>query len=306
MQNEKALKIGFIGLGIMGKAMAVNLLEDGFQLCIYNRDFNKTTALMKELEELGKEKAAIAAKSIAETVKSCDVALTMVSTPAAVEAIAFGPDGVLENLPDGKLWMDCTTVNPSFSEKMATEAKKHNIRFLDSPVAGSKPHAEGRQLVFLVGGEDSDYQEALPLMQTMGKKAVHVGEHGKGSAMKMVVNHMLALSMLSFSEALVFGEGQGISQEMLFKVLLGGPVTAPFVGLKEEKIKNLEFSPEFPMEWMQKDLHLAAMTAWENDVSLPLSNTAKEVYQLAKRQGMSRKDFSAIYQFLKQENTSKN
>ncbi|WP_433745615.1 NAD(P)-dependent oxidoreductase [Falsibacillus pallidus] len=282
--------IGFIGLGIMGSRMAGNLLNAGNELVVHNRTKEKADDLL--------DKGAVWADSARKAAEQVDVLYTMLANPAAVEDAAFGEDGFLEGLKEGSLWVDCSTVNPAFSRKMAEEAKKRGIRFLDAPVAGSKIPAEKGELVFVVGGSQEDLEEVESHMKAMGKAIQYQGENGKGTSMKLVINLMLAQTMAAFSEAVSFGESIGLEKETVLETLLGGPTTAPFLNGKKEKLLAGDYSPEFPLEHMQKDMQLVAQTAFEHETALPIANTTKEIYALAKQQGYKDQDFSAIYEFL--------
>jgi 3-hydroxyisobutyrate dehydrogenase/glyoxylate/succinic semialdehyde reductase len=242
---------------------------------------------------------ALAKDSPADAAKDADVLITMLSTPAVVKETALGGKGFLDSMRKGSLWIDVSTVNPSFSKSMAEEAKKRNIRFIDAPVAGSKIPAENALLVFFAGGDKKDVDEVTPLLETMGKKVVYSGEHGKGASMKMIVNSLLANAMIAFSEAVILGESIGFGKQFLFDTLTALPVTAPFCASKTAKMDKEDFSPEFPLQWMQKDLELASITAYEHGAALPLLSASKEIYALAKRQGMAELDMSAVYKFLK-------
>jgi 3-hydroxyisobutyrate dehydrogenase-like beta-hydroxyacid dehydrogenase len=284
------MKIGFIGLGIMGSRMSENLLKNGYDLIVYNRTKEKALPLVK--------KGASLAGSPAEAGKKSDILFTMLADPDAVEETALGNEGFLSSLKENSLWIDTSTVNPSFSKKMSSKAKERNIRFLDAPVAGTLGPAERGELTIFVGGNKKDFDEAKPIMEAMGKKIIYLGENGAGTSMKMVVNLMLANAMVSFAEAMSLGEALGFSQDTLFNTLLGGPVAAPFLSGKKEKIQNKNFEAEFPLEHMQKDLFLVSQTAYENNISIPISNTSKEIYGSAVKNGFNKKDFSAIYEFL--------
>ena len=284
------MKIGFIGLGIMGSRMAGHLLSGGHDLIVHNRTKEKANHLI--------DQGAIWADSPADVAKDVDVMITMLAHPQAVEETALGENGFLGKLAKDRLWIDSSTVNPAFSKQMAQQAHANGIRFLDAPVAGSKNQAQEGVLAFIVGGNENAVAEATPLFEIMGSRVVHVGGHGMGSSLKIVVNYLLASAMASFAEGLVLGESLGLSQETLFKVLIDGPVVAPFVAGKQAKIEAGNYEPEFPLQWMQKDVQLATQTAYETGVSMPLANTTKELYQLAKRHGLGELDFSAIYQFL--------
>jgi 3-hydroxyisobutyrate dehydrogenase/glyoxylate/succinic semialdehyde reductase len=149
-----------------------------------------------------------------------------------------------------------------------------------------------------VGGAESDFRACRPLLESMGSKIVHVGGHGQGTSLKMVINLLMGEAMVAFAEGMILGQSLGISQEMLFGILLGGPAVAPLAATKREKIESGKYEADFPLHWMQKDLQLAAVTGYETGVALPLANVAKEMYRMAMRQGDGDEDYSAIYEFL--------
>jgi 3-hydroxyisobutyrate dehydrogenase/glyoxylate/succinic semialdehyde reductase len=275
----------------MGSRMAANLQKSGFPLVVFNRSRDKAASLVSAGARLADSPAALA--------EQVEVVFTMLAHPAAVREAALGADGFLGQLRPGMLWIDCSTVNPSFSREMASAAQARKLRFLDAPVAGSRGPAAQGELVFFVGGDAADLEASRPLLRTMGSRIVHVGGHGMGTSLKMVNNLLLASSMAAFAEGLVLGEALGISRGRLFDFLMGTPLVAPYLATKREKIEQGDYAPEFPLEWMQKDLHLAALSAQETAVALPLTSAAKETYQLAARDGHAHEDFSAIYPFLK-------
>lgn len=284
------MNIGFIGLGLMGCRMADNLLKSGNQLFVYNRSVEKAKSLI--------EKGATVEISPAEVAKNVSVIFTMLSEPDVVKEAAFGNNGFIEKMQPGSLWVDCSTVNPSFTKKVAEKAKMKGIRFIDAPVAGTTIPAEKGELTFYIGGDPDDVEECRPLLETMGKKIIYMGENGKGTSMKMVINLLLAQAMVTFSEGMALGESLGISKEKLLDILPGSPVVAPFISAKKEKIIKEDFEPEFPLKWMLKDCRLASTTGYENDIYLYLTNTVKEIYQHAVKRGFGEKDFSSVYKFL--------
>lgn len=284
------MKIGFIGLGIMGSRMAKNLQAADYELIVHNRTKEKADELL--------EKGAVWATSPKETAEKSDIVFTMLANPEAVESVVFGSDGLLEGLSEGKLWADSSTVNPSYSKHLAESATKKGIRFLDAPVAGSKIPAEKGELVFLVGGEKKDLEEIREMLNTMGKAVQYHGPHGSGISMKMLINLTLAQAMAAFSEAAALGEAMGLDREKVMETLLNGATAAPFLKGKKEKLLNGDYSPEFPLQHMQKDLQLVTQSAYENNLALPIANVTKEIYALAKQNGLSDQDFSAIYAYL--------
>ena len=284
------MKIGFIGLGIMGSRMAANLQKHGYSLVVFNRTRAKAEPLLGPCGTFSDSPAKVADQA--------DILFTMLANPDAVEEAALRASGFLNYLRPNALWVDCSSVNPSFSKKMAAAAAARQIRFVDAPVTGSAAVAEQGKLVFWVGGEDADLETIRSLLLCMGNKIVHVGSHGMGTSLKMVINLLIGNAMAAFAEGMALGEGLGISREVLFDSLLGMPAVAPFLAAKREKIERGNYDPEFPLRWMQKDLHLASVSAYETDVALPVTNVTKEVYRLAMREGHATEDFSAIYDYL--------
>ena len=284
------MKIGFIGLGIMGSRMAANLQKNGYSLVVFNRTRAKAAPLLGPCGTFSDSPAKLA--------EQVDVLFTMLAHPDAVEQAALRANGFLNHLRPNALWVDCSSVNPSFSKKMAAAAAARQIRFVDAPVTGSAPIAAAGKLTFWVGAEAADLEEIRPLLLSMGDKIVHAGGHGMGTSMKMVINLLLGTGMVAFAEAMALGEGLGISGKMLFDSLLGMPAVAPFLASKREKIESGNYEAEFPLRWMQKDLHLASVSAYESGVAMPLTNAAKELYRFAMKEGHASQDFSAVYEYL--------
>src|SRR3989441_5463380 len=177
------MKIGFIGLGIMGSRMAANLQKHGHSLVVFNRTRVKAEALMA--------KGAIWAESPAALALQAEVIFTMLAHPDSVEQAAVAEDGFLRYPQPGQMWIDCSTVNPSFSRKMAAGAKARGVGFLDAPVTGSKGLAELAKLTFWVGGETTDLEKCRPLFECMGNRIIHCGGPGTGASLKMVMNQLL-------------------------------------------------------------------------------------------------------------------
>ncbi|MDC8004655.1 NAD(P)-dependent oxidoreductase [Aureisphaera galaxeae] len=287
------MKVAFLGLGIMGSRMVDHLIENKVDLTVYNRSVAATEAFVS--------KGTKVAKTPQEAVADADIVFSMLSTPEAVAEVFFGEGNALSAMKKNAFWADCSTVNPSFSLEAAQEAKKHHVHFLDAPVAGSKPQARAGELVFFVGGSESHVNVLMPFLDMMGKKTMRIGETGKGASFKMLVNAMLAQSMLIFSETTVLGQKMGISREFLLNVLPNLVVSAPFLQFKAPNIKEDNYEVQFPLEWMHKDLHLATLTGYEHDQPLYMANTAKEQFAEAKRAGMGRLDFSAIHKYLEEQ-----
>src|SRR6266568_3011432 len=242
------MKIGFIGLGIMGSRMAANLQKHGYPLVVFNRTRSKAESLSANGAEWAASPAAVAGQ--------VEVLFTMLAHPEAVREAALGKEGFLAHLAPDALWVDCSTVNPSFSKQMAAEADTRGVHFLGAPVSGSKTQAADGTLIFWVGGAALDLVTCWELLNFMGTRIIHAGGPGMGAALKLVINQ-----------------------------LLGTPAAAPFLTAKREKIEKGNYAADFPLRWLQKDLHLAAVSAYETGVAMPLTNVAKEIYRFAIREG---------------------
>ncbi|HTV42357.1 MAG TPA: NAD(P)-dependent oxidoreductase [Candidatus Sulfotelmatobacter sp.] len=284
-------RIGFIGLGIMGSRMAANLQKHGYPLVVFNRTQQKAETLVSAGAEWAATPAALAGRA--------EIILTMLAHPDAVEGAAMGKDGFLAQASPGRLWVDCSTVNPSFTRKMAAQAQARGVRFMDAPVTGSKSAAEQGKLIIWAGGAAGDLETVRPMLECIGSKVVHCGDVGMGASMKMVMNQLLGTAMAAFAEGLILGESLGLSRKLVLDSILGSPLAAPFLAAKRERIEDGKFTPaDFPLRWLHKDMHLAAVSAYETGVAMPLTNDAKEMYQLAIREGHGEADFSAVYSLL--------
>lgn len=282
--------IGFIGLGIMGQNMAANLLEKGEQLVVYNRTKEKAQALL--------DKGAVWADSPRKVGEQANIVFTMLTDPAAVQAVAYGEDGLFSGMQENSLWVDVSTVKPAFTKEMAEAARAHHIRFVDAPVSGSKAPAQQGKLHFLVGGEEQDVKEVTPLLEKMGQSIQHMGANGNGSSTKLAVNMLLVQSLTGLSEAISFGEAVGLDKEHLMDVLLALPVTSDIQAGKRDTILQQNFEPQFPLEHAYKDLQQISETAYEAGAPLPMTNSVKELYALAKKNGYGKQDVAAVYALL--------
>ena len=182
------MNIGFIGLGIMGSRMAANLQARGYKLIVFNRTRDKADALLRGGATWGNTPVGVA--------NEADILFTMLATPEAVEAAALGTQGFLRTLRPGAIWVNSSTVNPSFARRMAEEARTNGVRYLDAPVTGSKDAAANAQLLFMIGGDGADLEVCRPLLSSMSQRIIHVGGYGLGSALKMVNNLLGAVAMV--------------------------------------------------------------------------------------------------------------
>jgi len=271
----------------MGSRMAANLIKEGHNVTVYNRSAQKA----KHLREQG----ATSALTIVELAEAVDIIFTMLSTPEVVSDTA---EQFLPRLKEGSWWIDCSTVNPSFSRQMDQLAKAHGVHFADAPVAGSKAPAEQGELLFLAGGKEEDLIDFAPFFSAMGKKTLYLNEVGNGANMKMLINLMLAQSMATFSEAIKLGKGMGLDESLVLNILTATPVVSPVMGLLKDRLLNREFDVNFPLKWIHKDIMLALDTASELDVTMPSLEKTEEIFKTALDERMGEMDFSAVYQSL--------
>ncbi len=287
------MKIGFIGLGIMGSRMALNLQKEGYELVLYNRSKDKATELLAG--------GATWAGSPAEVGGQSDLVISMLSTPEVVQAVASGEDGLLNGLAAGKIWADCSTTNPSFVRSMGEQAAANGVIFVDSPVAGTKGPAASGELLFLVGATEEAGKDLIPLFDIMGRKTFFYGKLGQGASMKMLINLLLAQSVAVFSEAAALGQAMGFELSALLDFLPNLPVVAPVIGGVRSKLAGEDKSVNFPLQWMQKDVHLATVSGYELGVPMPSANATKEIYAQAKAAGYAEDDFTSVFYHLNGE-----
>lgn len=283
-------KVGFIGLGIMGKAMALNLVKADYDVVVYNR----TQAKCDELVAAGATSAATPAQVVSE----CATTVCMLSDPKACLEVALGENGIASAVGEGKSIVDMSTVDAATSAKISAEIKAKGWRFLEAPVSGSKKPAEDGQLVILGAGDEDVYNEALPIFDVLGKKSVYLGEIGNGAKMKLVVNMMLGVMTTTFSEAIGLAEKSGLKREEFFDVLGSGALQSPWYTIKGNAVNKELYQPEdvtFPMKHAQKDLRLALELGEEVNQSLTVAREANALFLEAMAQGLEDCDLIAVH-----------
>ncbi|MDD2310670.1 MAG: NAD(P)-dependent oxidoreductase [Desulfuromonadaceae bacterium] len=281
------MKIGFVGLGIMGSAMASNLLKADFKVTVWNRSPDKCSPLVG----LG----ATVAASPRAAAEISDVVIAMMSTPAAVLSVRDGAEGIIAGLSLGKGYVDMSTVDAETSLESHRLAHGKGALFLEAPVAGSRKPAEDATLTIMAAGDRELYDSSLPVLEKMGKKLLFLGETGKASRMKLANNLVMCGMLTALSEGIALAAGSGLDTAQLLEVLDSGAVTNPMFRLKGPQIAaNKEFPTAFPLKHMQKDLRLALQLA--EDVGQPLFVTAtiNELYKKALAENLGEADFAAI------------
>ncbi len=283
------MKIGFIGLGIMGKPMAKNLMKAGYSLIVY--DINKEP--VKELMSLGAEGGS-SPKDVAERT---DIIITMLPDSPQVKEVIIGENGVLEGARRGAIIIDMSSIAPAVSKEIAIKAEEKGIEFLDAPVSGGEPKAIDGTLAIMVGGKKEVLDRCYDILNKMGSSITLCGEAGAGNITKLANQIIVALNIAAMSEALVLGTKAGVDPEIIYKAIRGGLAGSTVLDAKVPKVLARDFSPGFKIDFHIKDLKNAISTAHEVGVPLPLTSQIMEILQALKVDGKGLSDHSAVIQF---------
>lgn len=283
-------KIGFIGLGIMGKPMAKNLMKAGFELVVHNR----SVAPVKELMSEGAE----GAHTPKETAEKSDMIITMLPDSPDVELVVLGENGIIEGAKEGTIIIDMSSISPVMTRKIDERVSEKGIKMLDAPVSGGEVGAIEGTLAIMVGGEKEVYEKCLPLLQAMGKSIVHVGGIGAGGSVKLANQIIVALNMEAMSEALVLGVKAGVDPKLLYEAIKGGFAGSRVLDAKINPILERKFDPGFKLKLHLKDLKNALNTARELNVPLPVTGLVHEMFQALNLDGKGEDDHSAIIKFV--------
>lgn len=280
------MQVAFIGLGIMGHAMATNLVKAGHQVTVWNR----TPGDLVEGAALAPTPAAAA--------QGAEVVWLCVSDTDAVEQVVFGQDGVEGSLTEGMIVADSSTISPSATLKFSERVAAKGATWVDAPMTGSKIGARDGTLVFIVGGSESSVERLKPLFAAMGKKIFRMGETGKGQATKLVMNLQIAMIFEGFAEALTLGAKLGVDPQQLISLIEATMVRSGVVEYKAPFILQRDFTANFPLRLMHKDIRLALEAAKEARVKLPGLETVEEVYEMATEDGHKDLDYAATLTLL--------
>jgi 3-hydroxyisobutyrate dehydrogenase len=282
--SEKS-KLGFVGIGYMGRPIAQRLLEAGFKLAAYDRHRTKA-------EELIRYGGTVAA-SVAELSSSCGVVLSCLASDEAVLNVYGGADGVFANARPGALVIDLSTVNPKTSQELSRLGSARGVHVLDVTMSGSTPVAQQGALTLFGGGDQGDFAAAESIFKVIARKYFYLGPSGSGATMKLVVNSLLGIGMQAIAEAVALGEKAGLDRARLLGVLAETAVIAPaHVGKLERALKN-DYSPQFPLRLMNKDFGLILNLAAATGAQMPTTRAAFQVNAAQSAQGQEQ-DFSAV------------
>jgi 2-hydroxy-3-oxopropionate reductase len=279
-------KVGFVGLGIMGAAMARNLLEGGHELVAYNR----TKAKAEALAEHGAEVAG----SAGEVAEACGVVITILPGPPEVREVVAGEGGLLESAHEGALIVDMSTSSPALARELHRAAKEKGVGTLDAPVSGGDVGAIDGTLSIMVGGEEDDFERARPLFGVMGETVVHVGGAGAGQTVKACNQVVVALVIEAVSEALVLGSKGGADPEKVAEALSGGLAASRILEVKGEKLLSYNFAPGGKVEYHRKDLGIALAAGREHGAALPVTALVDQMFGALMVKGRGGWDHSAL------------
>jgi 3-hydroxyisobutyrate dehydrogenase-like beta-hydroxyacid dehydrogenase len=280
------MRVAFLGLGIMGHAMATNLAKAGHEVAVWNRTPGKL------VEGAGVAPTPAAAAQGAEVVWMC------VSDTDAVENVLFGVDGVEQSLAAGMIIADSSTISPSATVKFAAHVKEKGVAYVDAPMTGSKIGAANGTLIFMVGGDEVSIDKLSPLFAAMGKKIFRMGGTGKGQATKLAMNLQIALIFEGFAEALTLATKLGVDSQQLVSLIEATMVRSGVVEYKAPFVLHRDFTPNFPLRLMHKDILLALEAAKESRVKLPGLETVEEIYEMATEDGHRDLDYAATLSLL--------
>ena len=287
-------KIGFMGLGIMGNAMAANLLKAGYPVTVYNRSPERAEPLVQQGAGRADNPQALAAAS--------EVIIVMVTGPEALEELLFGPGGAAGGLSAGKYFVNMSSVAPSYTRELAARLKPTGAAFIDAPVSGTKKPAEEGTLLILAGGPRDQVQAVEPVLLAMGKKVIYCGEAGQGSMMKMFINLLLGLMMEAFAEVMNFGRLGGLTEEAMLDTIFSGPLNCGMFQVKAPNLQNHTYPAAFPLKHMTKDAKFIVDTAYELGAPVPAASTLLQLYREGVARGWGDEDVSAIARVLEHLN----
>ena len=284
-------KIGFIGVGIMGKSMVKNLMEKGFELSIFARNKEKVLDVISE--------GAKFYTSIKECVSNCDAVITIVGFPKDVEEVYFGEDGIIENVKKGTYVIDMTTSSPKLAVEIFNRAKDKGIKALDAPVTGGDIGAKEGTLTILVGGEEDDYRACLPIFEAMGTNICYEGEAGFGQHTKLANQIMIAGAISGVCEAITYANKEGLDVKKMINSLRTGAAGSRQLELVSPKILEEDFAPGFFIKHFIKDMKLAKEEALAKEINLDVLNKVLENYEVLEKEGLGDLGTQALIKYYK-------
>jgi 3-hydroxyisobutyrate dehydrogenase-like beta-hydroxyacid dehydrogenase len=275
------MKVAFLGLGIMGRPMAANLVKAGHEVSVWNRTPGKTV------------EGATSAATPAQAARNAEVVWMCVSDTAAVEKVLFGESGVEQSLRPGMIVADSSTISPASTSEFAKRVRAKGADYVDAPVTGSKIGAEAGQLIFIAGGAENTITRLQPLFSAMGKQVLHMGDTGKGQSAKIAANLMIAMIYEGFAEGLTLAQKLGVDPERLVGLVQASMIRSGVVDYKAPFVLKRDYSPNFPLRLMHKDIHLVLDAAQQLGLNLPGIGAVEHVYEESVRAGHANDDYAA-------------
>ena len=279
-------RIGFIGLGVMGKPMARNLLDAGYELVVLERHADALAEAAGKGAETAATPRDVAARS--------DVIITMLPNSPIVAEVVAGPDGVLEGVRPGSLVIDMSTIDPGVSVELAERARERGVGMLDAPVSGGDVGAQQGTLSIMVGGDATDLERARPIFDVLGKTVVHVGAHGAGQVVKACNQIVVGITYAAVSEALVLGSKAGVDPALILDVLSGGLAANRIMEVRRRNFLEHDFTPGFKIDLHHKDLTIALDAGGAHGVALPLTAALQQMFRILRTHGRGDLDHSAL------------
>ena len=284
--------IGFVGLGIMGKPMARNLIEAGYPLVVYNRTASKA----EDLVELGARQVG----SPREVGAGAEVVITMVSDSPEVESVILGDDGVIEGIAEQGVVVDMSSISPITTQRISAELKGRGVAMLDAPVSGGEIGAVQGTLSIMVGGEESVFLRVKPILESMGRSVVRVGEVGAGGFAKLSNQVIVAGVLQAVSEAMVLAKKAGVDIQLVYEAIRGGMAGGRTLDMKIPAFVEGKFEPGFKMDLHIKDVKNALLAGKALGVALPSTGLVHELFSSCSAQGKGQKDHSVIFTLMEQ------
>lgn len=279
-------KIGFIGLGTMGAPMASNLLKQGYEVTVYNRTIAKSESLVTQ--------GATVATTPRKAIEGVNTVITMVSDDNSIRAIYEGEDGVLAGLKAGMTIIDCSTISPSLVKQLAEQVTAKGASFLDAPVTGSSPAAIDGTLVFMIGGTEEVLAKEQDIFDCLGKKTLHMGPNGSGAVAKLAHNTIVGINNLALAEGFAIAAKSGLPADSFLELVQLGSAGSKAAELKGNKIINHDFTNQFSLALMLKDLKLASALTDGSGIPTPMLNVAKSLFQAGQTEGYGDDDLSSV------------
>ena len=285
-------RITFLGLGLMGAAMARRLLDHGYELTVWNRNASRAESLLKA--------GARVARSPADAARGAEAVIAMLADDAASRAVWLGDSGALAAMDAGALAIDSSTLTVGWMRELGAQARARGVSFLDAPVTGSKPQAEQGALNFLVGGDAATVERAAPLFAAMGRGQVHVGPTGSGALLKLINNFMCGVQLASLGEAIAMAQRSGLDIRRTADVLAAGSPGSPIVKMVVERMVSRDYTPNFLVPLMVKDLTYAIETFAAEGIDLADARAARERFIETAAAGYQDQDIAAVVEPLRQ------